>query len=216
MSYSETAGRRLLSALESVGISEEELGSVEGLAGPIGQIIRGVAEITRIKPVIDCDADPSNPLKDSVVVLHDKDGQLKWDPDEVVLCHFTEPGEDVVGIDDINNLFLNIRNQSGRGFTYRPYNANVLDFLMANKRFIPESLKTEDMIYFPGTVYCSLCRDLAFPQLHFFIRCMYWQNIENDWKETSRALINGCLHSSSACVVRKVKEEYRPPTYGLP
>ena len=119
-------------------------------------VLRGLAEVTITKHIIDLDADPMIP-NGWTVEKHTKGGQFKFDPRQVVLYLDKEQqdGGVIVG----NKLRQKLE---GKGV----YNANLLDFYLANPQLIPEEWKGK-FIFFWGTIYRDSGGILC-------VRCLRW------------------------------------------
>jgi hypothetical protein len=121
--------------------------------------------------VIDCDTAPFVPSGWSVQ-HHQKFGMWKWDPSKA-------------------ELFFADAQQNGqvlKGDTFRKevakkfvFNANVLDYLLANPHLIPEEWKGKS-IFFWGTVYRRSSGRL-------YVRYLFWNGGSWDW--ISRCLDEG-------------------------
>lgn len=106
---------------------------------------------------IDLDADPIIP-KGWKVEEHRKGGQFKWDASKVklYLSEQQKKGKWIQG----HKLLAELKGMP-------VFNANLLDYLLANPRLIPEEWKGKCIFFFWGTTYrCSdgrLC-----------VRCLCW------------------------------------------
>ena len=135
----------------------------------IRNVRRGFSEIKPIEYVVDLDADPFIPAGCTVEEgKHQKGGSFKWDPKKV-------------------KFYLSKQQQKGSvkgellrdALTGQPvFNANLLDFLLANKHLIPEEWKQDEQgrtryICFWGTEYRYSDGDT-------FVRCLYWH--DGDWR----------------------------------
>jgi len=114
----------------------------EGMMRQIRNIHLGHAVISVSKDLIDLDADPFVP-EGWKVEEHQKGGQFKWDATKVkpYLSKKQQGGKKLDG----NKLREELKGQS-------VYNANVLDYLLANPDFIPEEWKGT-AVFFWGTIY---------------------------------------------------------------
>jgi hypothetical protein len=123
----------------------------------------GQASIEVIAHVIDCDAAPFIP-EGWTVDKHEKGGQFQWDASKVTLwlVKGQQNGGYVVG----NDLLKQVAKK-------HPFNANVLDYLLANRHLIPEEWKGK-YIPFWGTRYRGSDGGLC-------VRCLYWFGSRWDW-----------------------------------
>lgn len=127
------------------------------------QVINGQAEIKIIEHLIDCDAAPYVPPGWSVEE-HKKSGMFKFNPGKI-------------------SLYLSKKQKKGsiHGHDLRKdltdksvMNANVLDYLLAHPKLIPESWR-DKCIYFWGTIY----RD---PDGILSVRYLDWDGSKWCWK----------------------------------
>jgi len=141
------------------------------LAG-VRNVLRGHAAINVVEHVIDCDADPFNPwTKDGwTVEEHQKGGQWKFDAKEIELfLSGNQKGDKYVE-----------GNKLRKELAKKPvFNANVLDYLLANPHLIPEEWKQDEQgntryIFFWGTVYRDRLGRL-------YVRCLSWDDGRWDW-----------------------------------
>lgn len=123
--------------------------------------VRGHAELTSVKHVIDCDADPMRPYEEWKVEEHRKGGQFTWNP-EAVKLHLSPNqlnGKQIEG------------NKLRKELAKEPVlNANILDYLIRHPHLIPEAWKVDEQgntryIYFWGTIYRDAGGDLC-------VRCL--------------------------------------------
>ena len=164
--------RRPSSTTKEVVMSRIALCEVSGplkdlldkLSGESGdEWLEHLKQMLRKDLVIDCDANPYLP-SGWQVEQHLKGGSFKWDPEKV-------------------DLFLSKKQKQGgtivdhelrKKLEGKPVlNANVLDWLLAHPRFIPESWKGK-YIFFWGTIYRSLGG-------HLSVRCLYWDSSRWGW-----------------------------------
>ncbi|MEK7576265.1 MAG: hypothetical protein AAB482_01085 [Patescibacteria group bacterium] len=124
--------------------------------------VRGCGEITVIRHLIDCDADPFTP-NGWKVEEHRKGGELTWDQTKVNLyLSSNQIGDRVIKGDKLR-----------RELASEPVlNANVLDYLFAHPDLIPEEWKVDAegrtrYIFFWGTIYRDSGGGLC-------VRCLYW------------------------------------------
>ena len=127
------------------------------------RFLRGELQFVTIKHVIDLDADPFVPDGFSVEE-HQKGGSFEWNPDEVK--RFLTKVQEEVGYIVGNDLR---KEHEGKN----PYNANLLDYLLAHPDLIPEDWKGK-LLYFLGTIY----RDSGL----LGVRCLSWDGGEWNWR----------------------------------
>ncbi len=153
----------------------------KGFLADVRQALRGYATITIVEHVINCDADPFNPwAKDGwTVEEHQKGGQWKFDPKQVEF--FLASGQKDGKVLEGNKLRKELAKKS-------VFNANVLDYLLANPHLIPEEWKTDGngntrYIFFWGTVYRGRGGDLCVRYLYWRDDGWYWSYdwLDNDW-----------------------------------
>jgi hypothetical protein len=124
----------------------------------VRDVILGRSEIKPVEHVIDLDADPFIP-PDWKVEEHKKGGQVKWSPANVQL--YLSPNQKV------KDGKVIVGNKLREELESKPvFNANLLDYLLANSHLIPEEWK-DGYTYFWGTVYRSL-------DCHLSVRFLYW------------------------------------------
>ncbi|MEK7602339.1 MAG: hypothetical protein AAB472_02545 [Patescibacteria group bacterium] len=131
----------------------------------------GHASIEVIAHVIDCDADPFVPDGWSVEE-HQKSGSFEWDASKVEL--WLANGQKNGKILEGNKL----RKEMAKKV---PFNACVLDYLLANPHLIPQEWKGK-YVFFWGTVY----RD---SRGNLFVRYLYWSG--DGWLWGDRWLDDG-------------------------
>ena len=123
------------------------------------------------RPVIDLDADPFIPDGWDVWVQHIGDGQLEWNPYAVEL--YLSPNQQ--GEKMIEGWVLR---EELRG---RPvFNANLLDYLLANPQLIPENWKGWQ-VFFWGTTYRHPYGGLCIRSLYSLGNRWFW---DHDWLES--------------------------------
>jgi hypothetical protein len=115
--------------------------------------------------IIDLDAAPKFPYDHWKVESHQKGGEFEWDPTKVVL--HLDPAQKGSGRIEGNKLRGKLADKS-------PFNANLLDYLLANPELIPESWKQDDAgntryIFFWGTIYRDSSGSL-------YVRYLYWDD----------------------------------------
>jgi hypothetical protein len=152
-------------AFERNGWTPAEVKQLSGgaLLGEFRKVLLGHATIMVQEHVIDCDANPLVP-NGWKVEEHQKGGQYKWDATKVSLwlADGQKDGEWLGG----NKLRKELKGKP-------VYNANVLDYLLANPHLIPEEWKGK-YVFFWGTVYRSSSGSL-------YVRCLFWRDGRWDW-----------------------------------
>ncbi len=157
-----------------------------GILAEVLRVRRGDAEIREAEHVIDCNADPFVP-EGWTVEEHQKGGSFKWDPAQVQL--YLSELQLIDGVIKGNALRKELAGKP-------VLNANVLDYLLAHPRLIPEEWKKNSegcilFIFFWGTIY----RD---PDGHLCVRCLCWHSgrwgwnyywFLNDWHVTDPAAL---------------------------
>lgn len=139
--------------------------------GQFRQVLLGHASITVVSHVIDCDADPFVPDGWSVEE-HQKGGSFQWDASKVEL--WLANGQKNGEVKVIESKIL------CKGMAKKvPFNACILDYLLANPHLIPEGWEGKH-VFFWGTVYCNRHGFLR-------VRCLYWSDDER-WYWGSRWL----------------------------
>ncbi len=108
----------------------------------VRNVLRGHSSITVVEHVIDCDVDPFVP-DGWKVEEHQKGGSFQWDASKVKL--WLASGQKNGSVLDGNKLIKDVAKKV-------PFNANVLDYLLANPHLIPEEWKG-NRVFFWGTVY---------------------------------------------------------------
>lgn len=112
--------------------------------------------------LIDLSADPFVPSGWGVEE-HRKGDQFKWDPAKVTL-YFSDQQQR--GTTTGHNLREDLHGKP-------VFNANVLDWLLANPQHIPAEWKGK-WIFFWGTIYRDSFGDLC-------VRCLHWSGGQWDW-----------------------------------
>ena len=138
---------------------------------------------TTVNSVIDLDADPFVPNGWSVPEgFHRKGGQFKWDVSQVVL--YLSKGQQFGKWIDGNKLRNELKGKP-------VYNANVLDYLLANPDLIPEEWKSKH-VFFWGTVYCYSDGFLCVRYLYWYGDRWYWSYywLDYDWHGNSPAAVH--------------------------
>lgn len=156
--YSVGQMNQLGDALEAVGYSPDDVTKLRTSPhlAMIRGLIRGQVEVTVTKHIIDLDADPFIP-DGWEVVEHQKGGQFEWDPAKVALyLSPNQQGDKTIKGDKLRQELKD-----------RPvYNANQLDYLLANPQLIPDSWKSK-AVFFWGTIYRDSDGGL-------YVRYLYW------------------------------------------
>ncbi len=124
--------------------------------------------------IVDCTRAPAAPGK-LAVVKHEPGGMFHWGKDAIapLLTEGQERGVTVTG----REVFAELR-------THVLLNANVLDFLLGNQRFIPESLKAGPRgamlgLCFWGTLYKTASNRIV-------VRYLFWSG--NRWDSFYRCI----------------------------
>jgi len=134
--------------------------------------IHDFAEITPTQNVIDCDIKPFGLLGEWEIKEHKKGGQLILDLSKVKL-HFSPNQVDGKVIEG-NKLYGELMSES-------VLNANVLDYLIAFPKLIPEDWKRDvngkrHFILFWGTIYSrSFLKSIHSKSSHLFVRSLSWE-----------------------------------------
>ncbi len=106
---------------------------------------------------INCNANPYTP-NGWRVIEHVKSGMFQWNRDNVslYLSDQQKNGKSIEG------------NQLRKELKDKPvFNANVLDYLLANQHLIPKKWQGR-AVFFWGTIYCNSMGDL-------YVRCLVWR-----------------------------------------
>jgi hypothetical protein len=140
-----------------------ELVAIDRAQGGIRDDVQELIRKLTARMIIDLDANPFVP-DGWEVEEHKKGGQFEWNVTKI-------------------NLFLSINQQGGKtikGHKLRkelkskaPFNANMLDFLLAHPHLIPEEWKGK-CVYFWGTIYRDSDGDPC-------VRYLYWDDGQWDW-----------------------------------
>jgi hypothetical protein len=155
-----------MSEFASAGLTAGQLNAiVKKLGGEEGamRFLQGQLEVVVRKHLIDLNADPSVPNGWSVVE-HRRGGEFEWNPEKVRL-HLSPSQRDDEAIGGLK-LREELANEP-------VFNANLMDFLLANPHLIPEEWKGK-AIFFWGTVY----RD---PDGRLVVRYLYWGGSRWRW-----------------------------------
>ena len=157
--------------------------------GQFRQVLLGHAVITQVEHVIDCDANPFNPwVSDGFTIEeHQKGGQWKFDPKQVEF--FLSSGQKDGKVLEGNKLRKELEGK-------KVMNANVLDYLLANPKAIPDDWKQDEKgntryIFFWGTIYRDSDGGL-------YVRYLCWRDgqwrwslywLGNVWRSNDPALL---------------------------
>ena len=149
----------------------------------VRRVLRRQALIAAIEHIIDCDKDPYLP-DGWKVEDHLKGDKLIWDASKVNLY-----------LSDHQKNYKTIRGrQLLAELAGKPVlNANVLDYLLANKYIIPEEWKGK-YVFFWGTVYSPLSGTLC-------VRYLFWSDRERSWAWNQRWLGTTCRDDEPAALL---------------
>ncbi|MDE1925504.1 MAG: hypothetical protein KGH79_05040 [Patescibacteria group bacterium] len=162
------------------------LGRVEAVWNKLGgeegvqRLLAGYCEVVVKEHVINCDADPFVP-NGWKVEEHKKGGQLKWDASQVAL--YLSKGQQGGKVIEGNKLRKELADKPA-------YNANVLDYLLANPDLIPEEWKGK-CVFFWGTVYRRSVGSLYVRYLYWNGDGWYWSDnwLDSDWDGNDPAAV---------------------------
>jgi len=147
---------------------ELNLGQIEAIVNKLGgmegvqRFLSGTSEVVIKDHVINCDANPFIP-DGWKVEEHQKGGQFKWDAKQVEL--WLSDGQKKGRVEG-NKLRKEMAKKT-------PFNANVLDYLLAHPELIPDEWKGK-YVFFWGTIYRDSSGDL-------YVRCLCWRGSRWDW-----------------------------------
>jgi len=168
--YSIGQMNQLGDALEEAGYTPDEVTKLKPHLEKVKQLLNGVAEITVIPHVIDCDTDPYIP-KGWEVIEHKKGGQWQFDPTKIefYLSKEQQKGKSIEG----NELRKELEGKA-------VMNANVLDYLLKHPEITPDEWKKDTngntrYIFFWGTIYRS-----SFSRL--YVRYLCWDDGQWYWR----------------------------------
>jgi hypothetical protein len=159
-SFREGQTHQLMDSLEEKGFTSDlitKLGQFDDMPELIA-VLNGESEIVPTKYIVDLDADPMIPdgwEKEE----HTKGGQFEFDPKQIAL--YLDEQQQAGGVILGNNLRKKLE---GKGV----YNANLLDFYLANPQLIPEEWKGKS-VFFWGTIYRRSRGVLC-------VRYLYWSS----------------------------------------
>jgi hypothetical protein len=127
-------------------------------------VLRGTHEIKGIEHVVDCDAAPFIP-SGWKVEEHQKGGNITFDASKVEL-YLSKKQKN--GSIEGNKLREELKGK-------KVLNANVLDYLLANPKAIPEEWKGK-AVFFWGTIYRDSGDNLC-------VRYLCWNDGQWDWSD---------------------------------
>jgi len=130
----------------------------------VRRVLLGLASIAVVSHVIDCDADPFVPDGWSVEE-HQKGGSFQWDASKVEL--WLANGQKNGG--KVLEGYMLHKEMAKKV----PFNACVLDYLLANPHLIPEEWKGK-YVFFWGTVY-------SYRDGSLYVRYLCWNDGRWDW-----------------------------------
>lgn len=161
--YSVGQMNQLGDALEAAGYSPDEVTELRSNIPQLREfkrVLTGLAQIVVVRHIINLDKDPFVP-GGWEVEEHIKGGQLEWDLAKVAL--YLSEGQ--------QNGKVTLGNQLREELKGKPvYNANLLDYLFAHPRLIPEEWKGK-FVFFWGTIYRSSGRGRG---SGLYVRCLDW------------------------------------------
>lgn len=149
-------------ALEAAGYTPDDITQFRSKQEELvlfRSVLRGLGEVVITKYVVDLDVDPMVP-NGWTVEKHTKGGQLEFDSEQIAL-YLDEQQQDggvIVG----NELRKKLKGK-------KAYNANLLEFYLANPNLISEEWKGK-YVFFWGTIYRS-------SDGHLYVRYLYWNGV---------------------------------------
>lgn len=164
--YSIGQMNQLGDALEAAEFTPDDVTKLKSFKNlrAIKDVLKGHAQIVKVKQVIDLDADPFVP-DGWQVVEHQKQGEFEWDPAEVSL-YLSNEQQGNIYIEG-NKLREELKNQ-------KVFNTNLLDYLLSHRELIPEEWK-DKYILFWGTIY-------RHPGGFLCVRYLRWGGGRWDWR----------------------------------
>lgn len=126
-------------------------------------VLKGHANIVKVKHIIDLDADPFVP-NNWKVEEHTMGDKFELDFTKIVL--YLDEEQQSGGVIVGNKLLKKLKGKSA-------LNANVLDHLLANPSFIPEEWKGK-FIFFWGTIY-------RYSDGYLCVRFLSWRDVRWVW-----------------------------------
>lgn len=162
--YSIGSMNQLGDALENSGFTQEDVTKLKqcGNLKAIKDVLYGIAEIKYPEHLIDCDVASFIP-DDWTVEQHTPGGIIKFNPKNISLYLSKKQKKGSVSGDDLR------KNLAGK----KVLNANILDYLLAHPKLIPEEWKGK-AIFFWGTIYRCSHGSLG-------VRCLNWDGSVWDW-----------------------------------
>ena len=153
----------------------------KGFLTQVHEALLGRAEFKQVKYLVDLDAKPYIP-DGWKVEEHQKGGQFKYDATKVELYLADEQKK---GSIQGNKLRQKLESKN-------PFNANLLDFLLAHPELIPDSWKGK-FIFFWGTIYRCADGNLYVRYLHWSGDGWFWHFywLEDDWYSAYPAAVLG-------------------------
>ncbi|MCX6738403.1 MAG: hypothetical protein NTY11_03265 [Candidatus Parcubacteria bacterium] len=142
-------------------------------------VLRGLGEVTITKYLVDLSADPMVPKGWEVVEHRRGDKEFLFDPAKVVL--YLDGGQKGGRTIKGNELRNKLSDQP-------VFNANLLDFYLANPHLIPEEWKGK-AVFFWGTIYRDSNGGLCVRYLIWFGSGWYWHFywLGSDWFDNNPA-----------------------------
>lgn len=143
------------------------------------RLVRGEVKIEIVKHIIDLDAQPSIP-KGWSIEQHNGGGQFEWDPTKVSLYLSEEQKNGVIMGHELCKALVD----------KACFNANLLEFLLANPTLIPDEWKGQ-RVFFWGTVYRTSSKSLS-------VNYLYWDGckwcndgiwLDNYWSSNNPAAV---------------------------
>lgn len=154
--------------------------------GLVRDVLLGLAEIKPIEHLVDSDADPFIP-KGWSVESHQKGGKFIFDPSKIdfYLSKKQKKGSYIKG----NDLRKELEGK-------KVLNANILDYLLAHPRLIPDEWKKDEngymrYIFFWGTIYRDSDGGLFVRYVYFFGGAWLWSYgwLDVDWYYSDPAAV---------------------------
>ncbi len=178
--YSVGLMNQLGDALEAAGYTAEDVTRLRGFGqlASVKLVMAGLAEISILRHIIDCDAQPFVPNGWAVAenpdgtLCHIKGGQFEWNPNSIGL-HLSDKQRS--GVIEGNKLRKELVGKA-------VLNANVLDYLLAHPQLIPDEWKGK-AIFFWGTIYRDSHGNLCVRYPNWYGKSRHWLNywLHNEW-----------------------------------
>ena len=129
--------------MEAAGFTVDDVTKLRSFPelAALKRVLNGSSKIVVVKHIINCDAAPFVP-EGWKVESHKNLGQLEWDPTKIRL--WLSNGQQDGSVEG-NNLHKELASEP-------VLNANVLDYLLAHPKLIPEEWKGK-AVFFWGTIY---------------------------------------------------------------